>query len=116
MNRHDKEGAKERDELRGKANTGHAGDGPSGGKPSAPEDMGCLEAIDALYSYLDGELEDDWSADQVEFHISHCQSCYSRAEMEKILTDRMREAGLKARSGGTPEALQERLKNLMGDL
>ena len=37
-------------------------------------DIGCLRAIEALYAYLDGELEDPGSIEEVEHHLSHCRS------------------------------------------
>ncbi|NCF50903.1 anti-sigma factor [Gammaproteobacteria bacterium] len=74
-------------------------------------DIGCLQAIDALYAYLDGELDDPASVTSFEHHMQHCRSCYSRAEIEGLLTARLRET---ARSQA-PEALQARLRKLMDD-
>jgi anti-sigma factor (TIGR02949 family) len=75
-------------------------------------DIGCLEAIEALYAYIDGELEDDEAVAGFERHMNHCQSCFSRAEIEGLLTERMRETG-KTRA---PEELQARLRHLMEEL
>jgi len=74
------------------------------------EDIGCLEAIEALYAWLDGELD---PADRAGFehHLGHCRSCFSRAEMEKALTERIRETASEKASRG----LKSRLRKLMGE-
>ena len=77
-----------------------------------PDDIGCLEAIEALYAYIDGEVDDDLSMEKVEKHMAHCQSCYSRAEIEKALTQHMKKTSRSRASQG----LQERLRGLVGKL
>ncbi len=75
-------------------------------------DIGCLEAIETLYAYLDDELNDPKSIAEFEHHMSHCRSCYSRAEVENLLTDRIR----KSSGSRASSSLQERLRKLMDDL
>jgi anti-sigma factor (TIGR02949 family) len=72
-------------------------------------DIGCLEAIERLYAWLDGEVKEATSVTEIERHLSHCRSCFSRAEMERALTAHIRKS---ARSRA-PEALQNRLRTLM---
>ena len=72
------------------------------------EDIGCLGAIEALYAWLDGEL-DPSEITGFEQHLGHCRSCYSRAEMEKALTGRIR----KAAGSKAPERLKSRLQKLL---
>lgn len=74
------------------------------------EDIGCLEAIEALYAWLDGELDATERAG-FEHHLSHCRSCFSRAEMEKVLTERIRESASSTASKG----LKSRLGKLMDE-
>ena len=74
-------------------------------------DMGCLEAIEALYAYLDGELKDPKSIEDFEHHMSHCRSCYSRADIENLLTDRLRAAS----GSHASERLKKRLRNLIDE-
>ena len=74
-------------------------------------DIGCLQAIEALYAYLDGELEDPESVEEFERHLSHCRSCFSRIEMEKALSKRLR-GTTKRRS---PEELRDRVRKLMNE-
>ena len=80
-------------------------------KPGS-EEIDCLEAIDNLYAYLDGELDDRAVLEKFEAHLSHCRSCYSRAEMEKALNRRIGQAG----RGDVPESLRHRLRGLIDKL
>ena len=72
-------------------------------------DIGCLQAIEAFYAYLDGELEDPEAIADFEHHLGHCRSCFSRIEMEKALSERMR----KSAKHESPEALRRRVGKLM---
>ena len=83
----------------------------NGKKDTDNVDMGCLEAIEALYAYLDGELKDPQSIADFEHHMSHCRSCYSRAEVERLLTDRLRAASVSHAS----ERLKKRLLDLLDE-
>lgn len=74
-------------------------------------DIGCLQAIEAFYAYLDGELDDPKSIEAFEHHMSHCRSCYSRADVEKMLTRRMRQSA----ESKAPSELQDRLRKLMNE-
>ena len=76
------------------------------------EDIGCLQAIEAFYAYLDGELDDPKSVSNFEHHMSHCRSCFSRAEVEKLLTERMRQSGTSA----APQELRSRIRRLVDEL
>ncbi len=78
-------------------------------KQTTIRDMGCLEAIEALYAYIDGELDDPQTRAEFEHHMGHCRSCYSRAEIEGLLTEKIREAG----RAHAPDELQARLRKLM---
>jgi len=80
-------------------------------KHAAHDDIGCLEAIETLYAYLDGELDDDISIDQVEKHMEHCRSCYSRKDVERVLSEHIKKANRKE----MPAALRSRLRRLMTD-
>lgn len=76
------------------------------------EDIGCLEAIEALYAYLDGEVKDPHSLAAIEHHLGHCRSCFSRLEMERALTEHARRTA----QSQAPAALQSRLKDLLGKI
>jgi len=74
-------------------------------------EIDCLEAVDSLYAYLDGELDDEQSLAKFRKHLSHCRSCYTRSELEGVLTDRIRQSG----KDKTPSSLKNRLRKLMDD-
>jgi anti-sigma factor (TIGR02949 family) len=75
-------------------------------------DIGCLQAIEALYAYLDGELDDPDSIAEFEQHVDHCRSCFSRIEMERALKQRIQKTARHA----TPEELRDRVAKLMKKL
>ena len=70
-------------------------------------DIGCLQAIEAFYAYLDGELDDPESIADFEHHLGHCRSCFSRIEMEKALNVR------RIAKDKSPDALRKRVGKLM---
>ena len=72
-------------------------------------DIGCLQAIEAFYAYLDGELDNPESIEEFEHHLGHCRSCFSRIEMEKALNRRLRETTQKE----SPDDLRDRVSKLM---
>ena len=77
----------------------------------AHDEIGCLQAIETLYAYIDGEVEGEITLARIEHHLGHCRSCYSRKELEQALTTH-----LKASEKTTvPKALKGRLRKLMED-
>lgn len=73
-----------------------------------PEKIRCEEVIARLFTYLDGEIDDAGRA-QIDRHLDECRGCFSRAEFEKALRDRLRRIGDTQAS----PSLQERIKALM---
>jgi len=82
-------------------------------------DIGCLEAIEFFYAWLDNEL-DDKDTSKFEHHLSHCKSCWSRAEVEKALTEHIKRSAGKANDAENdtraPVSLQNRLDRLLDKL
>jgi len=76
--------------------------------PSA-DDIGCLAAIEAMTAYIDGELDDPASIAAFEHHMQHCRSCFSRAELERTLIERLKQSS----ETPAPETLKARLRRLM---
>jgi anti-sigma factor (TIGR02949 family) len=72
-------------------------------------DIGCIEAINGLYAYLDGEMDDPKAIAEIEHHLGHCRNCFSRIELERALSERLK----RSRKDQTPEKLQNRLRNLI---
>ena len=75
-------------------------------------DSDCLEAFDYVYAYINNELVDEADLARIEHHLSHCKSCYSRAEMERQINERMRQS----KEDKTPDKLKKRLRNLIDEL
>jgi anti-sigma factor (TIGR02949 family) len=75
------------------------------------DDIGCLAAIEAFYAYLDGELSDPQAVENFEHHMSHGRSCFSRAEVERLLNERLRQRG----TSKAPEDLRDRVRRLMDE-
>jgi len=73
------------------------------------EEIDCIEAIDNLYAYLDGELSDPDTVRKFENHLDHCRSCFSRRELESKLTERLRTAA----KTKVPPTLRNRLLDLI---
>ena len=76
------------------------------------EEIGCLEAINWLYAYLDGELKDPVTIAQIEHHLGHCRVCYSRIELERTLTKRLKQSARRQ----APEQLHDRVQQLLEKL
>lgn len=76
------------------------------------DDIDCTEAISHLYAYLDNELDDIESLTKLENHMKHCQSCFTRHEVEQALSGRIRQAV----KTNAPESLQNRLRGLIDKL
>ncbi len=57
------------------------------GNGDAPEEMiSCDEALERLFEYLDGELEDE-TEEKVARHFEICRRCYPRLSFEKAFQD-----------------------------
>ncbi len=77
-----------------------------------PDDIGCLEAINGLYAYLDGEMSDPAVLAKFERHLDHCRACYSRLELETALAEHIR----KSAKSPASEGLHNRLRRLIDGL
>lgn len=75
-------------------------------------EIDCLEAFDHLYAYLNNEITNPTDLANIEHHLSHCKSCFSRAQMERELNQRLKESGTSA----APASLKARLDKLIDDL
>lgn len=76
------------------------------------EEIDCAEAIGHLYAYLDGELTDKVALAQFEEHLEHCKSCFSRAQLEGALSNRLKSLY----KDEVPDSLQDKLKNIIDKL
>jgi anti-sigma factor (TIGR02949 family) len=69
--------------------------------------IGCEEALQHLLAYLDQELG-EVKHREVDHHLEICRTCFSRAEFEKSLKTRLREAG----RGTVRASFEKRIKTL----
>jgi anti-sigma factor (TIGR02949 family) len=68
----------------------------------------CEDVIAHLFEYLDGEMDAEKRA-HINRHLEECRGCYSRAEFEKLLRQKIGELGEEP----APPTLQRRLKTLL---
>lgn len=68
----------------------------------------CEEVVAHLLHYLDGEIDAAKRA-QIDRHLQDCRGCFSRAEFEKALRDRIAKLGEEK----APASLQQRIKALI---
>jgi len=76
------------------------------------EEIDCAEAIGHLYAYLDGELTDKVTLAQFEEHLEHCKSCFTRAQLERAINNKLSTA----QEEMVPDSLQDRLRNIIDKL
>ena len=74
------------------------------------EDVRCEEVIEQLYAFLDCELDDAWQ-ERVERHLARCRDCCTRAEFERRLRARIREAS----EVEAPARLRRRVRAMIED-
>ena len=70
----------------------------------------CEEVVAHLLQYLDGEI-DAAKRVQIDRHLQECRGCYSRAEFEKALRERIAQLGDVA----SPAALRQRIRSLIDE-
>lgn len=71
--------------------------------------IGCQEALQHLLAYLDQELG-EVKHREVDHHLEICRTCFSRAEFEKSLKTRLREAGRRT----VRASFEKRIKTILG--
>jgi mycothiol system anti-sigma-R factor len=75
---------------------------------SAKRTLSCEEVLKQLFAYVDQELDSERRA-EIDHHMEQCRGCYSRAEFEKRLKERIMETG----SSETPERVRRRVQLLI---
>ncbi|MAO13880.1 anti-sigma factor family protein [Marinobacter sp.] len=71
--------------------------------------ISCEEVIDHLFEYLDREL-DEQNQQVIDDHLKRCFDCFSRAEFERRLRQRIAATGVEA----APTRLKQRIWELTG--
>jgi len=70
----------------------------------------CEEVIAHLLTYLDGEIDAEKRA-QIDRHLAECRGCFSRAEFEKELRERVTQLG----DEKAPASLHRRIRTLLDE-
>ncbi|MFO7993791.1 MAG: zf-HC2 domain-containing protein [Marinobacter sp.] len=70
--------------------------------------ISCDEVVTRLFDYLDREMDSDTSA-EIEQHLERCHDCFSRAEFERKLGERIATSGQQE----APQRLRRRIKNII---
>jgi mycothiol system anti-sigma-R factor len=75
-----------------------------------PEDEPCEEALQELYTFLDGELTDDRRA-AIQQHLDDCPPCYEQydfeAELRLIVAAKCKDT--------VPDSLRDRIAHALGN-
>jgi anti-sigma factor (TIGR02949 family) len=69
--------------------------------------LSCEQVLEHLLAYLDQALDAPLSA-EMEQHLASCRGCFSRAEFERRLRQRVAETGTVT----APDSLRDRIKAL----
>jgi anti-sigma factor (TIGR02949 family) len=69
--------------------------------------LSCEQVLEHLFAYLDNALDAPTSA-EIERHLEACRGCFSRAEFERRLRQRVAETG----TVSAPDTLRARIKAL----
>lgn len=72
------------------------------------ESLTCEEVIERIFDWLDREL-DPATQERVERHLQDCRDCFSRAEFEERLRQKIRAAG----SERAPDRLHRRVRDML---
>lgn len=78
-------------------------------RAAGPRQIDCLEALEKLYEYLDGELEAP-SCDEVRAHMDICQHCYPALAIEESFRDAVK----RCRKGeAAPDHLRDQILRII---
>ena len=93
--------------LFGSDEGGSDGSNGRGAGDGEPEMISCDEALERLFEYLDGELEDP-TAEKVAQHFEVCRRCYPRLNFEKAFRNALKgvREGEQAPSGVRDKVLE----------
>ncbi|MFN2361417.1 MAG: anti-sigma factor [Marinobacter sp.] len=70
--------------------------------------VSCEEVIEHLFEYMDRELDGHTSA-EIERHLERCHDCFSRADFERRLRERIAASGQQQ----APERLHRRIREVI---
>lgn len=71
-------------------------------------ELSCEDVIDKLLEYLDREIDAETERD-IARHIETCRACFTRAEFERKLRERVMETGERE----APDSLRRRIRSMV---
>lgn len=74
------------------------------------QSMTCEEVIEQLFDYLDRELDNEVS-ERMDRHLERCRDCFTRAEFEKRLREKVNEAV----EVEAPDSLRRRIRRVLDE-
>lgn len=83
-----------------------------GAAPVDGETIGCEDALDKIYEYLDGELDSDWG-ERVRGHVEICRECYPHFNFERVFLDHVRGRAIEPERR---ERLARRVREVLAEL
>jgi anti-sigma factor (TIGR02949 family) len=81
----------------------------SDGEDAAPGQITCMEALERVHEYLDGEL-DGVSHEEVAQHFAMCQRCYPHLQLEERFREVLQRVEAEAEA---PQQLKEQVLELL---
>lgn len=70
--------------------------------------ISCEEVVERLFEYMDREL-DSYTSAEIQRHLERCHDCFSRAEFERQLRERVARSGQQE----APERLRHRIREMI---
>lgn len=55
--------------------------------------MSCLESLDQIFAYIDGQLTEEEVRAEIEEHLKHCKRCWDVVEFEKRVQNFVKNQG-----------------------
>jgi anti-sigma factor (TIGR02949 family) len=96
--------------LLGGSGNGQAATSAEGKVSTAVQPITCMEALERVQEYLDGEL-DHVSHDEVARHFSMCKRCYPHLRLEERFKDLLHRSQSEE---ACPDSVRERVMELLG--
>ena len=72
--------------------------------------MDCLDSLDKIFEYIDGNILDDELLDEIEEHLEHCKRCYDVVEFEKKVQEFVKKS---VRCEDVPDETCNRAKEML---
>ena len=96
--------------LLGGSGNGQSALSAEGKVPTAVQPITCMEALERVQEYLDGELE-SVSHEEVAHHFSMCQRCYPHLRLEERFKDLLHRS---QKEEACPDGVRAKVMELLG--